>query len=147
MGDTKVDLDLSAPVSILFAGNKREFNSMQSKEAVMMANSSENYGGLNASLQKLDNENYSIGDPVNSALQTFKEPAYYGYYWKWWEPYRDYFYQVYPSYQVRIEENAFERAFKLARKLLEEGVVKDKYNKTVGDFFKLMDILVKELQS
>ena len=67
---------------------------------------------------------------------------YSGYYWPWFEPYREYcHYYHYPI----PSGNDFEKAFKIARALVEKKVVTAKYQKTIGDFFKLMDIVQKAL--
>ncbi len=72
----------------------------------------------------------------------YVEP-YRGYYWPWYEPYREYHTHIHK--EGFSDSEKFEKSFKIARKLIDEKVVTAKYQKTIGDFFKLMDIIVKVL--
>lgn len=80
---------------------------------------------------------YSI-DP--NSLKEASTSSYNGYYWNYWEPYRNYYTTCYHS---NIVADKFETAFKLSRKLMEKKLVKPM--KTVEDFFKLMDSIVEVL--
>lgn len=68
---------------------------------------------------------------------------YAGYYWPWYEPYREYHYH---HHHVRPSGNDFETAFKIAKKLCTKKVVPASKQKTIGDFFKLMDIILEVLR-
>jgi len=65
---------------------------------------------------------------------------YYGYYWPYWQPYNEYYHSCYHTFTT---SDKFETAFKLARKLMDKKLVKPQ--KTVEDFFKLMDSIVEIL--
>lgn len=66
---------------------------------------------------------------------------YRGYYWGFWEHYREYHHD---HYHFIPQPDNFELAFKLARKLMEEKLVKPM--QTIEDFFKLMDAIVEVIK-
>ncbi len=57
-----------------------------------------------------------------------------------YRPYYDYYANCYHTY---IKQDKFETAFKLARKLMDKKIVRPQ--KTVEDFFKLMDAIIEVL--
>lgn len=112
--------DLSAPVSALF-------NKDTKMSAINMVDGTGQYGRSG---------DYAIGAQTN-----FQNADYRGYYWSFWEPYREYHHD---HYHFLPQSDNFERAFKISRKLMEKKLVKPM--KTVEDFFKLMDAIVEVIK-
>ena len=113
-------LDLQAPVSTLF-------------------NATLNTSSNNVGFVSTNNSPLNAGTSNLTAGLT-QTSGYLGYYWNWWEPYNSYYHSC---YHAPTSPDKFETAFKLSRKLMDKKLVKPQ--KTVEDFFKLMDAIVEVL--
>ena len=142
-----MSLNLQAPVSTLFNSsnssgntNPNQNSSLNMVSSIPSNNVSANYASVgNNSLGGI-NGNLTTGNSFNVPNAGYQGGNYYGYYWPYWQPYNEYYHSCHNTFTT---SDKFETAFKLARKLMDKKLVKPQ--KTVEDFFKLMDSIVEIL--
>lgn len=105
---------------------------LQAPISTMFSTSAQNIGGVSYTT--------TTGNTLGDSTGTTQVNAYNGYYWPFWEPYNQYYHSY---YHTTTTPDKFETAFKLSRKLMDKKLVKPQ--KTVEDFFKLMDAIVEVL--
>lgn len=133
-----MSLNLQAPVSTLFTSNSSSnvytnpSNALNTTNASYASVGNNSIGGVLSGINSITTVGQTSGNAVNA--------NYYGYYWPYWEPYNNYYKGCYHTFTT---PDKFETAFKLARKLMDKKLVKPQ--KTVEDFFKLMDSIVEIL--
>ena len=137
-----MSIDLKAPVNTLFNADSKLSASYDVKDKT-----SANYAVVGDSANMLVDKLNAIGDyngvpKTGTASNTIGNLStnYLGYYWNWYEPYKEYHYH---NCHVIAQPDKFETAFKLARKLMEKKMTKP--HKTIEDFFQLMDVIVATL--
>ena len=141
-----MSLNLQAPVSTLFNSSNSSGNTNSIPNASMNQNASSlsaqtaNYASVgNNSIGGITG-NLTTGNSFNVPIDGYQGGNYYGYYWPYWQPYNEYYHSCHNTFTT---SDKFETAFKLARKLMDKKLVKPQ--KTVEDFFKLMDSIVEIL--